>query len=187
MRDGGAEVARKFWPRGDGVAPRAVGPQQPQQTGVPLIIRQQAQPAFMQAVMQSQQPWIMAHMPASPLVQVTTHPSFVISHLHMAIAMLHEQTTIPFIMQQQPHMPPASMVQRFCIIVRAAASSVVQVIFMPVGIFSITILHRGTIIMFGAIAGIGAAPIDGVPIPGIPIPPIPVRSIIIVFVMIPTP
>jgi hypothetical protein len=137
--------------------------------------------------MQSQQPWIMAHMPASPLVQVTTHPSLVISHLHMAMAMLHEHTTIPFIMQQHPHMPPASMVHRFCIIVRAAASSVVQVIFMPVGIFSITILHRGTIIMFGAIAGIGAAPIDGVPIPGMPMPPIPVRSIIIVFVMIPTP
>jgi hypothetical protein len=158
-----------------------------QQTGVPPIIRQQAQPAFVQAVMQSQQPWIMAQQPASPLVQVTVQPSLVISHLHMAMAMLHEQTTIPFIMQQQPHMPPANMVQRFCIMVRAAASSVVHLIVIPVGIFSITILHRGTIIMFGAMAGIGMAPIPGVPMPGMPMPPIPVRSIIIVFVMIPTP
>ena len=52
---------------------------------------QHMQPAFMQAVMQSQQPWIMAQQPASPLVQVIVHPSLVISHLHMAIAMLQEQ------------------------------------------------------------------------------------------------
>jgi hypothetical protein len=152
----------------------------PQQTGVPPIIRQQVQPAFRQAIMQSQQPWIMATHAGSPLVHIIVQPSLVISVLHMPIIMLQLQTIMPFIMQQHEHMPPASIVQRFCIMARATASSHTQVIFMPPDIFSTIILQRGTIIMFGAI---GAAPIPGigeVPIPGIPIP---VRSIIIVLVM----
>jgi len=156
----------------------------PQQTGVLLIIRQQVQPAFRQAAMQSQQPWIIAMQPASPLVHVTTQPSLVISVLHIPIMRLQVQQTIPFIMQEQEHMPPASMVQRFCIMVRATASSQMQVIFMPPWHFSIIILQRGTIIMLGAIGwaadGIAAEPI---PMPGIPMP-IPVRSIIIVPVII---
>jgi len=154
----------------------------PQQTGVLLIIRQQVQPALRQAVMQSQQPWIMAMQAASPLVQVTTQPSLVISVLHMPIIRLQVQQTMPFIMQEQEHIPPASMVQRFCIIARATASSQMQVIFMPPWHFSIIILQRGTIIMLGAIgwaaAGIAAEPI---PMPGMPIP---ARSIIIVPVII---
>lgn len=89
--------------------------------------------------------------PASPLVQVMTQPSLVISHLVMPIIMLQLQQTMPFIMQQHEHILPAIMVQRFCIIARAIASSHTQVIFMPPVHFSIVILQRGTIIMLGAI------------------------------------
>jgi hypothetical protein len=155
----------------------------PQQIGVPPIMRQQVQPALRQAAMQSQQPWIIAMHPASPLVQVTTHPSLVISHLHMPIIRLHVQQTMPFIMQHVLHMPPASMVQRFCIMAWATASSQVQVIFMPPCIFSTVILHRGTIIMFGAMGAVPMPGIGMVPMPGMPMP-MPVRSIIIVLVMI---
>jgi hypothetical protein len=159
----------------------------PQQTGVPPIIRQQVQPAFRQAVMQSQQPWIMAMQAGSPLVQVTTQPSLVISVLHMPIIRLQLQQTMPFIMAQHEHMPPASMVHRFCIMALATASSHEQVIFMPPDIRSTVILQRGTIIMLGAMAAVPMAGIPdmlGMPMPGIPIP---VRSIIIVLVMFPTP
>jgi hypothetical protein len=158
----------------------------PQQTGVPPIIRQQVQPAFREAVIQSQQPWIIAMQAGSPLVQVTTHPSLVISVLHIPMTRLQLQQTIPFIVQVQEHMPPASMVQRFCIIARATASSHTQVIFIPPVTFSTVILQRGTIIMFGAM---GAVPMPGMPdMPGMLMPgiPIPVRSIIIVLVMYPS-
>jgi hypothetical protein len=146
------------------------------------IIMQQVQPALRQAAMQSQQPWIMAMQLASPLVHVMMQPSLVISVLHVPIIKLHVQQTMPFIMHEQEHMLPANMVQRFCIMAQATASSHLQVIFMPPGHFSTIILHRGTIIIPGAIGepvpGIGAEPI---PILGIPIP---VRSIIIVPVII---
>ena len=49
---------------------------------MPFIIRQQLQPAFIMAVMQSQQAWIISAHLASPLVQVMTQPSLVMSHLH---------------------------------------------------------------------------------------------------------
>jgi hypothetical protein len=112
------------------------------------------------------------------------HPSFIISHLHMPIIMLQQQTIIPFIMQQHETIPPAIIVQRFCIIAHAVGSVHVQVIFIPPAHFSIFITQRGTITMFGAI-GV-ALDIVG---PAIPIPGIPVigRSIIIVPVMIVTP
>ena len=74
-----------------------------------FIITQQVQPAFMQAAMHSQQPWIIAQQPASPLVQVMVQPALVISHLHMPIVKLQVQTIMPFIMQHALHMPPASM------------------------------------------------------------------------------
>lgn len=154
----------------------------PQQTGVPPIIMQQVQPALRQAAIQSQQPWIIAMQAASPLVQVITQPSLVISHLQVPIIRLQLQQTIPFIMQQQLHMLPASMVHRFCIMAQATASSHLQVIFIPPVIFSTIILQRGTIIMPGAIAPvelvIGEEPIVGIPIP------MPGRSIIIVLVMV---
>jgi hypothetical protein len=117
---------------------------------------QQVQPAAMQAAMQSQQHWIILQQSASPEVQVTQQPSVVISHLHMPIVRLQQQTIMPFIMQQQETMPPAIILQRFCIMAQAAASVQLQLIFMPPAHFSIFILQRGTITMFGAMpVGIG--------------------------------
>jgi hypothetical protein len=169
--------------------PHGRAPQQVQQhTGVPPIIMQQVQPAFMQAVMQSQQPWIIASHALSPLVQVITQPDLVISHLHMPIVMLQQHTIMPFIMQQKLHMPPAIMVQRFCIMAQAVGSSQVQVTFIPPLIFSIFMVPRGTMTMFGAIgvAVPGIMPAVPMPIPVIPIPFVG-RSIIIAPVMAITP
>jgi hypothetical protein len=50
---------------------------------------------------------------ASPLVHVMQTPFAVISHLHMPIIRLQQQTIMPFIMQQQLHMPPIIVVHRF--------------------------------------------------------------------------
>jgi hypothetical protein len=112
-------------------------------------------------------------------------PSFVISHLHIPIVMLQQQTIMPFIMQQQLTIPPAIMEQRFCIIVQAAGSVQTQVNFIPPAHFSILIVQRGTITMFGPMGDV----IPGIPEPPIPMPGIPVvgRSIIIVPVMIISP
>ena len=155
-----------------------------QQTGVPPIISSR-QPALRQADTFAAT-LNMAMHPASPLVHVTTQPSLVISHLHYPIIMLQLQTII-FIMQQHEHMLPASMVKRFCIMARATASSHVHEIFMPPFMFSMVILQRGTIIMFGAMGEVGPG-IGVVPIPGMAMPmPIPDRSIIIVPVIILTP
>ena len=68
---------------------------------MPFIMMQQVQPAFIMALQQSQQAWIMAQHSASPLVQVMTQPSAVISHLHMPMVMLQQQTIMPFIIMQQ--------------------------------------------------------------------------------------
>jgi hypothetical protein len=120
----------------------------------------------------------------SPLVQVITQPSLVISHLHMPIVMLQVQTVMPFIMQQKLTIPPAIMVQRFCIMAQAVGSVQTQVTFIPPLTFSIFMVQRGTMTMFGAI---------GVEVPGIigppamPVMPLVGRSIIIVPVMIVTP
>jgi hypothetical protein len=86
--------------------------QQPQQTGVLPRQTQQQQPAFIMAVMQSQQAWIMSQQGLSPLVQVILTPFSVISHLQCAINMLQQQAIMPFIVMQQQQAPPASIVQR---------------------------------------------------------------------------
>jgi hypothetical protein len=78
-----------------------------------FIVTQQVQPAFIIAVMQSQQAWIMAAQALSPLVQMMVTPCSVGSHLHMPIIRLQQAAAIPFIIMVQPHMPPASMLQRF--------------------------------------------------------------------------
>jgi hypothetical protein len=122
---------------------------QQQHTGVPPIVMQQVQPAAMQALMQSQQHWIILQHSASPLVQVTQHPSAVISHLHRPIIRLQLHTIMPFIMQQQLTIPPAIILHRFCIMAHAAGSVQVQVIFIPPAHFSIFIVQRGTITRFG--------------------------------------
>jgi hypothetical protein len=115
---------------------------------------------------------------ASPLVQVIVQPLAVMSHLHIPMVMLQQQTIMPFIMTQQLHMPPASIVHRFCIMLHAVLSSQAQVIFMPPAHFSNFIVQRGTIIMLAD--GIPA----GVAIPGVPImPAIMFRSIIIAVVI----
>jgi hypothetical protein len=153
--------------------------QQEQQTGMLFMQMQQQQPALHMAIMQSQQAWIMAQQSASPLVQVTQMPPSIISHLHMAIVMLQQQTIIPFIIMQQLHMPPAIMVQRCCIIVADMESSQLHVIFMPPLHFSIVMAQRGTIIICGA-AGIEPVPAIGPAAIGpTPKPAIPIRSIII--------
>jgi hypothetical protein len=130
------------------------------------------------AAMQSQQAWIIARHSASPLVQVTQTPISVASHLHMPIVRLKQQTIMPFIMQQQLHMPPAIMLQRFCIMAAETLSSQTHMIFMPPSHFSKVIVQRGTMTMFvpGAIAGlppiVGCAPaMAAIPVVG--------RSIII--------
>jgi hypothetical protein len=71
-----------------------------------FIIMQQVQPACIMVFMQSQQAWIISQHFWSPLVQVMQTPLLVISHLHMPIVKLQQQTIMPFIVQQQPHMAP---------------------------------------------------------------------------------
>jgi hypothetical protein len=135
---------------------------------------QQVQPAFIMADMQSQQAWIIAQQSLSPLAQVILTPLSTISHLHIPISILQQQTIMPFIIMQHEHMPPAIMVQRFCIMLHAMGSSLVQVIIMPPSHFSIFIVQRGTIIMFI---------VEGIPVPVAPMvlglmPVIAPRSII---------
>jgi hypothetical protein len=153
-----------------------------QQTGVPPIITQQVQPPFMQPIRQSQQPWIISQQPWSPLVQVMQQPFLVISTLQLPIIRLQVQTITPFIMQQTLHMPPAIMVQRFCIMVQETVSSQVQVIFMPPVHFSTFMVQRGTMTMFGAV--VGMLPVIGVVLL---MPVIAVRSIIMAVDIVPSP
>ena len=163
--------------------------QQLQQTGMLFMHMQQTQPAAHMEAMQSQQAWIIEQQAGSPLVQVMHTPSSVISHLHMPIVMLQQQTIMPFIIMQQLHIPPAIMVQRFCSIVAVILSSHLHVIFMPPLHFSIFIVQRGTIIPCG-LAGIVAVPpiapciMLPMPIPGIPML---ARSITIELVIAVTP
>ena len=93
-------------------------------------------------------------------------PSLVISHLQMPIVRLQEQQTMPLSMQQQVHMPPASIVHRFCTMLVAILSSQWQWIFIPPVHFSILNVHRGTM---RKLAGME----EGDIIPGIPIPVVP--------------
>jgi hypothetical protein len=91
----------------------------PQATGVLFIITQQVQPSFTMQLRHSQQAWIISLHLLSPEVYVMQMPLSVISHLHIPMVRLQQQTIIPFIMQQQLHIPPCSMVQRFCIMLHA--------------------------------------------------------------------
>jgi hypothetical protein len=118
---------------------------------------------------------------ASPLVQVIVTPFLVMSHLHIPMIKLQEQTIMPFIIMQQVHMPPASIVHRFCTMLHAVSSSQLQVIFMPPVHFSILIVHLGTIMKLVPVGMPVGAPIPGVAIPGPAMPgmPMAVRSIII--------
>ena len=130
------------------------------------------QPDFMQAQTQSQQACSISQQALSPEVQVMQTPSLVISHLQLHMAKLHWHMTMPFIMQQQLHMPPANMRQMFCRVLHETSSSHTQVILMPPAHFSIFILHCGTMaieVMPGAIEGIPDIGIEGLAIPAIDI------------------
>ena len=70
--------------------------------------------------------FIQSQQALSPVVQVMQQPSFVISHLQAHMAMLHWHIIMPFIMQQQLHMPSAIMRQRFCSMAQAISSSHMQ-------------------------------------------------------------
>jgi len=99
--------------RRGGTASQWILTQQQQHTGMLFIKTQQVQPAFIIAVIQAQQAWIIAELAGSPLVHVMQTPSSVASHLQWHMVILNEQTVIPFMMQQQLQRPPAIMVQRF--------------------------------------------------------------------------
>ena len=153
--------------------------QQPQQTGVPFIITQQVQPFLRQEDRQSQQDWIISQHFGSPLVQVKQTPLSVVSHLHMPIVKLQQQTIMPFIMQQAETMPPASIWQRFWTMLQAILSSQLQDILKPPVHFSSLKVQRGTIIQVppGIVPAVpGAAPV----MPAMPGIIMLVRSIIIV-------
>ncbi len=95
--------------------------------------------------------------------------------------MLQQQTIMPFIMAQQPHMPPAIMVHRFCIMLQAILSVQVHVTFMPPWHFSnFMVLQRGTIIMFMPAGMPADMPVLPMPVPPIMPVIIAARSIIIV-------
>jgi hypothetical protein len=91
-------------------------------------------------------------------VHVMQTPSAVISHLHMPIIRLQQQTIMPFIIMQQLHIPPAIIEHRFCIIVADILSSHVQVIFILSLHFSIFMVQRGTIIHCCAVGMLAVAP-----------------------------
>jgi len=148
---------------------------------------QQLQPALAMAAMQSQQAWIMAQQSASPLVHVMQTPPSIISHLHMPMVMLQQQTIMPFIIMQQLHIPPAIIVQRFCIIVAEVGSSHLQVIFIPPLHFSIVIVQRGTIIIWGIEGIVEVPPMVPEEVVPMPIIPMPIRSIITVLVIVSAP
>jgi hypothetical protein len=128
---------------------------------------------------QSQQAWIISQHLGSPLVQVTQTPSLVISQRHMPMVKLQQHTIMPFIMQQQLHMPPARAVHRFCTMLAAILSSQEQVIFMPPVHRSILKVQRGTIMKLAPVGMVGV-PMVGMPMPGtvMPVIPMPVRSIV---------
>ena len=81
--------------------------------GVLFIITQHIQPSLLIVLMHSQQACIISQHALSPLMQVMQQPSLVISHLHIPIVRLQQHTIMPFIIMQQVHMPPDSIVHRF--------------------------------------------------------------------------
>src|SRR3569832_392567 len=131
----------------------------------------------MHLLLQSQQACSIWQQALSPLMQVMQQPSLVISHSQLHMTMLHWQTTMPFIMQQQLHMPSHIMRHMFCNMAQAISSSHLQWILMPLGHFSIFIVQQGTMHV-PMLVGIGIPEVD-IGVPMLPIAPIIPRSIII--------
>jgi hypothetical protein len=119
-----------------------------QQIGMPFIIMQQQQPGGdMQAIMQSQQAWIIRQHISSPLVQVMVQPMSIMSILHMPmVPMLQQQQHMPLHMQAMEHMALGIIMHRFFIISAAVLSSHIIVHRMPPATFSIFMVQRGTIV-----------------------------------------
>jgi hypothetical protein len=109
---------------------------------------------------QLQQAWIIAAEALSPEVQLMQQPSFVNSHLQMPTVKLHWQHGMPLHVQQQLHMPSASMRQRFCSVPRETSSSQRQWILQPVAVFSNSTLQRGSTHQF-ALTGEPAGMVPG--------------------------
>ena len=144
---------------------------------MPLKQTQHLQPDSMHLLMQSQQACNIWQQALSPLMQVMQQPSLVISHSQLHMTMLHWQTTMPFIMQQQLHMPSHIMRHMFCNMAQAISSSHLQWILMPLGHFSIFIVQQGTM-QAPMPVGTGMLEVD-IGVPMLPIAPIIPRSIII--------
>ncbi|MGC4002561.1 MAG: hypothetical protein QM811_05220 [Pirellulales bacterium] len=127
----------------------------------------------MHAHMQSQQACSISQHFLSPVVQVMQTPSSVIVQTQWHIIMLHWHMTMPFIMQQQLHMPSHIILHMFCNVAQAISSSHEQIIFMPPAHFSIFMVQRGIIVMFAIFGVMDVSPIvmpvDGVPIGIVPI------------------
>lgn len=106
----------------------------------------------------------MAWHSESPLVQVMHTPSFVGSHLQLPQQRLHWQTVMPFQVQQQLQVPPASILHKLCSAPQATSSSQMHLIFKPPEHFSIFISQRGTIIQLPAgVPGEGIVLTEGIP------------------------
>jgi hypothetical protein len=151
-----------------------------------FIITQQVQPALSMQAIESQQAWIISQHLVSPLVQVMQTPSLVVSYLHIPMVRLQQHTIMPFIITQHEHIPPVSIVHRFCTMLQAVLSSQEQVIFMPPLHRSTLRVQRGTIIQL-EVAGVPMAPTPGVPIVGIPIPGIVTAERSVIMLDIPHP
>jgi hypothetical protein len=87
---------------------------------------------------------MISQQPLSPLLQVMQTPSLVHSQVHMPHVRLHWHTVMPLSVQQQLHMPSASILQRFCNVAHETSSSQTHLIFIPPWHFSIFMVHRGT-------------------------------------------
>jgi hypothetical protein len=72
-------------------------------------------------------------------------PISIISNVQAPMVMLQQHIIMPLHMQHIEHMPPAIMLQRFCIIMALVLSSQVQTHIMPLSVFSIFIVQRGII------------------------------------------
>lgn len=96
-------------------------------------------------------------------------PSFVHSQVQIPITRLHWQTQIPFIVQQQLHIPSASILHRFCSVAHDTSSSHEQRSFRPPWHFSTFIVQRGTTHQLPVPGAAGAgAPIAEAPNPVAP-------------------
>jgi hypothetical protein len=89
---------------------------------------------------------------------------------------------MPFIMQQQLHIPSPSMLHRFCSVAQATSSSQMHLIFIPPAHFSIFIVQRGRTIAPGMPGIAVCAGVMG--ISAMPAGPIIPRFIIITLAMV---